>query len=54
MGIFGDLRKSCRNRENYREQLRKLAIDNAQKTQEIQRLRRKLAEVERYVREALA
>ena len=54
MGIFTELRKSCRNREDYRNQLRKQAVEIAQKEQEILRLRRKLADVERYVREALA
>lgn len=54
MGIFAELAKSKRNREDYRNQLRKMAVENAQKDQEIARLRRKLADVERFVREALA
>lgn len=54
MGALTGYFKSKRNREDYRNQLRKQAVEIAKKEQEIARLRRKLADVERFVREALA
>ena len=54
MGIFTELRKSHRNREDYRNQLRRQAVEIAQKEQEIARLKRQLAAVKDFVERALA
>ncbi len=53
-GRWTEILTGHKNRENYRNQVRKLSVENAQKDQEIARLQRKLADVERFVREALA
>ncbi len=54
LGKWTQCLRSHRNREDYRNQLRRQAVEIAQKDKEILRLRRKLADVERFVREALA
>ena len=54
MGIFAELAKSKRNREDYRNQLRKQAVEIAKKEQEIARLKRQLAAVRDFVERALA
>lgn len=54
MGIFAELAKGKRNREDYRNQLRKLSVENAQKDQEIARLKRQLAAIKDFTERALA
>lgn len=54
MGIFTDLRKSCRNRENYKDQLRRANMTIENRDREIKELKRKLAVVKDYVERALA
>ena len=54
MGIFSEFRKSCRNRENYKEQVRKLVKESMEQAIEIAKLRRKLALISEYIDRALA
>jgi predicted RNase H-like nuclease (RuvC/YqgF family) len=54
MGIFTELRKGGRQREAYKNQVRILVRELQEARAETAKLRRKLENVQRYVKESLA
>ena len=54
MGIFTELRKSHRNREDYKAQVVQLQHENHEQALEIARLGRKLLLIDDYIKKALA
>jgi len=54
LGIFAELAKSKRNREDYKAQVIKLQHENYEQALEVARLRRKLLLIEDFIKKALA